>query len=89
MTQKRLLSASDVAELFGVDAKAVRKWVDEGLLAAGRTLGGGHGHGHLRFEPAVVAAALTRQGLSVPHDLRQAVLRAAEGEPVDPSTGAV
>lgn len=51
MTEK--LSVDQVAKEFGVSIASVRRWADEGLLPASRTLGG-----HRRFDRAVVEEKL-------------------------------
>lgn len=47
-----LLTAGQVADLFGVDPKTVARWADQGRLPCRRTLGG-----HRRFPRAAVRQA--------------------------------
>jgi len=49
----RLLTVSEVAELFGVSAKTVSRWAREGKLASVRTLGG-----HRRFRESYINSLL-------------------------------
>lgn len=49
-----LLSPSEVAAMFGVDAKTVTRWARAGLLSCVRTLGG-----HRRYRALEVGALLT------------------------------
>lgn len=49
--QDRLLTVREVAAIFGVDPKTVRRWKDAGKLAPHRTPGG-----HLRFSEREVKA---------------------------------
>jgi excisionase family DNA binding protein len=49
----RLLTVSEVAELFGVSAKTVSRWAREGRISSVRTLGG-----HRRFRESQVQALL-------------------------------
>lgn len=51
----RVLSPSEVAELFGVGAKTVTRWADSGLLPYFKTLGG-----HRRFRYSEVTALIGR-----------------------------
>lgn len=46
------LTVSQVAAQFGVHPQTVRRWADEGLIPASRTLGGAR-----RFDAADVARA--------------------------------
>jgi excisionase family DNA binding protein len=55
MPEVTLITTSQVADKFGVDSSAVRKWVAEGrLIPAVRTPGG-----HYRFDEASLAAFMT------------------------------
>lgn len=49
----RLLTVSEVADLFGVSPKTVSRWAREGRIASVRTLGG-----HRRFREAQVRELL-------------------------------
>jgi excisionase family DNA binding protein len=49
----RVLTPSEVARMFRVDAKTVSRWAEAGRLASFRTLGG-----HRRFWEADVLAAM-------------------------------
>lgn len=44
MSRKTALSVSEVAQLFGVNAKTVSRWASQGKIKSFRTLGG-----HRRF----------------------------------------
>lgn len=48
-----LLRPEEVAELFGVDARTIARWADEGKLCSVRTLGG-----HRRFRKSEVERLL-------------------------------
>ncbi|WP_189951273.1 BldC family transcriptional regulator [Streptomyces roseolus] len=48
-----LLRPEEVAELFGVDARTIARWADEGKLCSVRTLGG-----HRRFRRSEVERIL-------------------------------
>lgn len=54
MTDERLMTSGQVAALFGVQPRAVRRWADARKLTVVRTLGG-----HRRYHPAEVRALLT------------------------------
>lgn len=56
-SQGDLLTPSEVAALFGVDAKTVTRWATAGKLSCIRTLGG-----HRRYQAAEVHALLANQG---------------------------
>lgn len=49
----RLLTVSEVADLFGVSAKTVSRWAREGRISSVRTLGG-----HRRFRESQVRELL-------------------------------
>lgn len=49
----RLLTVSEVANLFGVSAKTVSRWAREGRISSVRTLGG-----HRRFRESQVRELL-------------------------------
>lgn len=49
----RLLTVSEVADLFGVSAKTVSRWAREGRISSVRTLGG-----HRRFRETQVRELL-------------------------------
>jgi excisionase family DNA binding protein len=51
---ERMLTPSEVAQLFGVDTKTVVRWADAGKLSAIRTLGG-----HRRFKAEEVTRLLS------------------------------
>ncbi|PID29233.1 MerR family DNA-binding transcriptional regulator [Candidatus Saccharibacteria bacterium] len=51
MSQDRLLSPRDVAEMFSVSPKTVARWAAAGKLSAVRTLGG-----HRRYRESEVLA---------------------------------
>lgn len=63
-------TASDLAELCGVDFKTIHNWVDKNLFpteAVFRTPGR-----HLRFHPAPTLAWIGRQGYAIPEEMRAA-----------------
>lgn len=64
MSNTRLLSASQLAVLFDVDAKTVHKWFDTGKLRGKRTLGG-----HRRCTAAAVKDACESLGVDVPAEI--------------------
>jgi excisionase family DNA binding protein len=47
----KFMTSGEVAALFGVNPRTVARWVDEGRLPAGRTLGG-----HRRYKRKDVEA---------------------------------
>ncbi|WP_030777210.1 BldC family transcriptional regulator [Streptomyces sp. NRRL S-920] len=49
---EKLLTPSEVAEIFRVDTKTVARWADAGKLTSVRTLGG-----HRRYRDSEVRAA--------------------------------
>jgi len=49
LSDKRLLTRSDVAEIFQVSPSTITRWADKGILPAVKTLGG-----HRRYETKVV-----------------------------------
>lgn len=53
MTNRRPLTTTQVAELFGVTPEAVASWADAGKLRCFRTPGG-----HRRFRPEDIDALL-------------------------------
>lgn len=57
MNDRSKLTVSQVAEQFGVTGATVRRWADDGLLPATRTLGGSR-----RFDPTVVEEKLRDAG---------------------------
>jgi excisionase family DNA binding protein len=59
-----MLTTGEVARIFGVKSRAVRKWADAQLLTVHRTLGG-----HRRYDESEVLALAAK--LRVP--MRQAV----------------
>lgn len=52
----KLLRASDVAEIFGVDPKTVTRWAKQGKLPSVRTPGGHH-----RFFESVIRRIIADQ----------------------------
>jgi len=52
--EQPLMTSGQVARLFGVKPRAVRRWADARKLTVTRTLGG-----HRRYDPAEVHALLT------------------------------
>ena len=57
MAENELLTPSEVAELFRVNAKTVTRWARAGKISAVRTLGG-----HRRFRAAEIRRALEEVG---------------------------
>lgn len=55
MNTERLLTPTEVARLFRVDAKTVTRWAKEGKLTSIRTLGG-----HRRYQESEVLALLEK-----------------------------
>lgn len=53
MPDERLMTSGQVAQLFGVKPRAVRRWADARKLTVTRTLGG-----HRRYSAAEVRALL-------------------------------
>jgi len=53
-SEDRILTASEVARVFRVDAKTVTRWANQGRIPCFRTLGG-----HRRFVEADILAART------------------------------
>lgn len=60
-TASELLTPSEVARLFGVDAKTVTRWANDGKLPCIRTLGG-----HRRYRETDVRKVLTGDGQQEP-----------------------
>lgn len=65
--EKKLLTASDLANLCQVDLKTIHNWVDRGRIPHFRTPGR-----HLRFRSSDVAEFLRTWGYAVPRDLARA-----------------
>jgi len=63
----QLLTSSEVGELLQVNPSSVKKWVDDGLLAAFRTPGG-----HRRIRAADLVTFLVRHDMPIPSDLQDA-----------------
>ena len=57
---EELLTPGEVAKLFGVDPKTVRRWAKAGKLSAIRTVGG-----HRRFPAEEVRRMLEGRGAAV------------------------
>jgi excisionase family DNA binding protein len=55
-TQRKKLTAGQVAELFGVRVETVRRWSDDGKLRCTRTLGGDR-----RYDAAYIDQLLREQ----------------------------
>jgi len=66
----RLLTATQVARMCGVDVKTIHNWVGKGRIRGHRTDGR-----HLRFWPLDVVDFLRAWELGVPESLRSARLR--------------
>jgi len=66
----RLLTATQVARMCGVDVKTIHNWVGKGRIRGHRTDGR-----HLRFWPLDVVGFLRAWELGVPESLRVARLR--------------
>ena len=66
----RLLTATQVARMCGVDVKTIHNWVGRGRIRGHRT-----GGRHLRFWPLDVVDFLRAWELGVPESLRSARLR--------------
>jgi excisionase family DNA binding protein len=66
----RLLTATQVARMCGVDIKTIHNWVGKGRIRGHRT-----GGRHLRFWPLDVVDFLRAWELGVPESLRSARLR--------------
>jgi excisionase family DNA binding protein len=66
----RLLTATQVARMCGVDVKTIHNWVGKGRIRGHRT-----GGRHLRFWPLDVVDFLRAWELGVPESLRSARLR--------------
>lgn len=66
MKGEKLLTASDLAEVCQVDLKTIHNWADSGKAPASfRTPGR-----HLRFKAADAVPWLTKQGFTVPNELK-------------------
>lgn len=52
MTRK--MTTAQVADAFGVTARTVQRWADEGAIPSTRTLGGAR-----RFDPTTIQAKLS------------------------------
>jgi excisionase family DNA binding protein len=61
---ERVLTSSEVGELLQVNPSSVKKWVDDGLLAAFRTPGG-----HRRIRVADLVDFLDAHKMPIPRDL--------------------
>jgi len=74
----RLLTATQVARMCGVDVKTIHNWVGKGRIRGHRT-----GGRHLRFWPLDVVDFLRAWELGVPESLRVARLRVlvVDGDP--------
>lgn len=59
---KRMLSTIEVARALGVSAPTIKRWADEGLLAAEKTVGG-----HRRFPIEEVVGFQAKQGQGLKH----------------------
>lgn len=77
----KMLKASHVARLCGVDLKTVHNWVDKGNVAASRTPGR-----HLRFRYAAVIGLLEGMGFPIPAELRRGAKDEADGDAAAPSS---
>jgi excisionase family DNA binding protein len=70
-SRARLLSATQVARLCGVDLKTIHNWVNKGKIPCWRTEGR-----HLRFRPLDVIDFLRAYEIGLPDSLRHARLLA-------------
>lgn len=61
-----LLTSSEVGQLLQVNASSVKKWVNDGRIAAHRTPGG-----HRRIRAADLVAFLTAHRIPIPRELEQ------------------
>jgi excisionase family DNA binding protein len=63
--QHKKFSTIETAKMLGVAVSSVSKWIDEGVLVAGRTPGG-----HRRIEREDLVKFLHQQKLRIPKELR-------------------
>lgn len=67
LVSDQLLTSSEVGELLQVNPSSVKKWVDDGLLAAFRTPGG-----HRRIRAADLVSFLHQHKMPIPAELQDA-----------------
>lgn len=66
----QLLTSSEVGKLLQMNASSVKKWVDDGLLAAFRTPGG-----HRRIRPTDLIRFLDAHAMPIPRSLQEEARR--------------